>query len=91
MAIAGCLINRDNSNNQPSATNNKQIATKPESMKTTTINIMQHFKYANTVPTVLCMNNNLICGYTVGVHLSLYTNEMQHQALCEICRNPSEL
>ena len=32
-----------------------------------TTNIIQ-FKYANTVPTVLCTSNGLICDYTTGIH-----------------------
>ena len=41
----------------------------PRRVKTTTNGIcMQLFKYANTIPTVLCMSNGLIRGYITGIH-----------------------
>ena len=37
-------------------------------VKTTTNGIyVQQFKYANTIPTVLCMSNGLICGYITSI------------------------
>ena len=44
---------------------------------------MWQFKDANTIPTILCMSNDLICGYITGIQDESY-------ASCEICHNLSE-
>ena len=67
-----------NSQKQPTASYKQTSklllgACPPTSMKTTRqTQYMQYFKYPNTVPTVPCTSNNLICGYIAGVHFCLY-------------------
>ena len=82
MTIAGYQINSNNSNSQQQPTTGyKQVSNYkslpgvnlPTRVKTTrnTIYVWQ-FKYANsTVSTVLCMSNDIICGYIIGVHFCL--------------------
>ena len=43
-------------------------------------------KYANTIPTVICMSNGLICGYITGI----YDKELLGYASCEMCHDLSE-
>ena len=59
-------------------------AMQPTRVKTTTNKIYAwQFKYANTIPTVVCTNNGLICGYITGIHdkrivISVVTKNLPH-------------
>ena len=74
--ITGYHTSSDNSNThqQPMAgyrqTNKLLLDTsQPRRAKFTTNRIYVHqFKYTNTISTVLCMSNDLICGYITGIH-----------------------
>ena len=93
---SGYQISSNNSISHAATTNcwlhtNKQIATSvspPTGVKTTTNEIYaSQFKYANTMPTVLCTNNGLIHGYSL---LPSYTKEASCYASREIYCNPLE-
>ena len=54
----------------------------PTRVKTTTNRIYAwHFEYANTMPTILCTSNGVICGYVTGIHFCLQTKKrhVMHQ------------
>ena len=81
-AITGYQISSDNSNSQQEMASYKQITTRHEFVNKYENHLInttsETFKYANTVPTVLCRNSVLICGYIDGVHFCLYTKETLH-------------
>ena len=82
--ITGYQINSTNSNiQQPTTTDRRQTSKLQPGMsqqtwvKTTTNRTYAwQFKYANTMPTVLCTNIGLICGYTAGIHFCLKTEKL---------------
>ena len=79
-AITGYQIkssNKSNSQKQPTTSyshTSKSLSGSnlPTRVKTTTNRIYTcQFKYANTIPTVLCMDNSLICGCITDIHFWL--------------------
>ena len=96
MAIAGYHTSSDNSNSQqqPMAHYRQtskflQSASLPRRVKTTTNRIntwkFKYVCYANTIPTVLCTNNGLICATSFA-----FTIELSPHTSCEIWNNPLE-
>ena len=75
-AITGYWISSNNSNSQQQPTAGYRQTRKllpgvsqPRRVKTTTNGICKwQFNYANTIPTVSCTSNGLICGYVTGIH-----------------------
>ena len=72
MVIAGYNTSSDNSNSQQQPTagysqTRKSLPDVSQQRRVNTTNVIQ-FKYANTVPTVLCTSNGLICDYNTGIH-----------------------
>ena len=74
--ITGYHTSSDNSNSQQQPTAGYRQTSKllpgvsqSRRVKSTTNGICTwRFKYANTIPTVLCVNNGIICGYITGIH-----------------------
>ena len=42
------------------------------------------------MPTVLCMNNGLLCGYITDIYFCLWTKEASHHVSHDICHNPTD-
>ena len=98
-AITGYHARSVNSNSQQQTTTgyrqtSKSLpdASQPRRVKITTNRIyMWRFKYANTMPTVLCVHeqwfnrlSGLICGYITSIH------DKRIVTSCEIYHNPSK-
>ena len=82
MAIAGYQMDSDNSNSQQQSTirykqtsNHYQQSSPTSMMITGQMQDVWLFKYVDTVATVPCTSNVLICGYIIGVYALLPVDE----------------